>query len=136
MRLVDSGLTPHSAGPEHPRRREVEQLVFVDSRFAHRTVQKKHRREMRPLRGRESVRVADTRAVGLEVPQDAGPAADPVGPVTQQVAALLVGDMADRLRESDGQASWVESAAGWARKELRLALVIRVAGAMGEDPPL
>src|SRR5438093_8312928 len=36
------------------------------------------------------------------------PASDPVGPVTQQVAALPVGDMADRLCESERQASWVE----------------------------
>src|SRR5205823_9104047 len=106
-----------------------------DSRFAHRTGQRKHRRETRPLRGRESMCVAHTRAVGLEVSQDAGPLSDPVGPVTQQVAALLVGDMADRLRESEGQASWVESAAGWSRKELGLPLVIRVAGAMVEDSP-
>src|SRR5438477_332096 len=36
------------------------------------------------------------------------PASDPVGPVTQQVAALPIGDMADRLCESERQASWVE----------------------------
>ena len=36
------------------------------------------------------------------------PASDPVGPVTQQVAALPVGDTADRLCESERQASWVE----------------------------
>ena len=63
---------------------------------------------MRPLRDRESVCVADARAVGLEVPQDAGlrPTLSAQSPSRSRHFPSAIWPIA--CVESERQASWVE----------------------------